>query len=82
MADPSRYSDTGGMPRWVKLSGIIVIVLALLVGIMLLAGGRGGDGHGPSRHAPSGGADGPSIPSSLAGPHHQFPFLSEAGSGR
>jgi hypothetical protein len=64
MADPSRYSD-GGVPRWLKLSGIIVIVLALLVGIMLLAGGGG---HGPSRHAPSGGADGPSTLSSVAGP--------------
>jgi hypothetical protein len=43
-----------GMPRWVKLSGIIVAVLVLLVVIvMLIAGG----GHGPRRHA-SGGAGG------------------------
>jgi hypothetical protein len=58
MADPSRYSDTGGIPRWVKVSGIIVIVLVLLVGVMLLIGGGGGGGHGPSRHAPSGGPGG------------------------
>jgi hypothetical protein len=37
-----------GMPRWVKVGGIIVAVLALLVVIMLLVGGPGG--HGPSRH--------------------------------
>jgi hypothetical protein len=59
MADPPRRRDTAGvgadgvspprMPRWVKLSLILVAVLALVVVIvMLIAGG----GHGPSRHAP------------------------------
>ena len=59
MADPPRRPDTAGvgadgasppgMPRWVKLSLILVVVLVLLVAIvMLIAGG----GHGPSRHAP------------------------------
>ncbi len=59
MADPSRRRDTAGvgadrasspgMPRWVKLSLILVVVLVLLVVIvMLIAGG----GHGPTRHAP------------------------------
>jgi hypothetical protein len=38
------------MPRWVKVFGIIVVVLLLVVGIMLLGGG-----HGPATHAPSGG---------------------------
>jgi len=37
-------------PRWVKVFGIIVIVLVLLVGIMMLSGS-----HGPGAHAPSGG---------------------------
>jgi hypothetical protein len=38
-----------GMPRWVKLSLIVVAVLVLAVVIvMLIAGGN----HGPSRHAP------------------------------
>lgn len=41
-----------GIPRWVKVSGIIVIVLILLVVIMLFTG-VGGD-HGPSRHIPAG----------------------------
>jgi hypothetical protein len=36
-------------PRWVKVVGVITVVLILLVGIMLLAGG-----HGPAAHAPSG----------------------------
>jgi hypothetical protein len=61
MADPPPYSDTGkdsnirsdrestaGTPRWVKVFGIIAIVVALLFVIMLVAGGGR---HGPSRHA-------------------------------
>jgi hypothetical protein len=39
-------------PRWVKVSGIIVISLVLLFVIMKLTG-VGGD-HGPGRHIPSG----------------------------
>ena len=58
MADPPRRRDTADlgadraspprMPRWVKLSLIVLAVLVLAVVIaMLIAGG----GHGPSRHA-------------------------------
>lgn len=36
-------------PRWVKLFGIIALILVLLVGVMLLSGGE----HGPGRHMPS-----------------------------
>jgi ABC-type transporter Mla subunit MlaD len=39
---------TTGTPRWVKVFGIIAIVVALLFVIMLAAGGGR---HGPSRHA-------------------------------
>lgn len=39
-----------GAPRWVKVFGIIVLVVVLLFAILLLAGGD----HGPGRHAPSG----------------------------
>ena len=35
------------MPRWVKVSLVIVAVLAVLVVVMLLSG------HGPSRHLSS-----------------------------
>jgi hypothetical protein len=57
MADRPPYP---GIPRWVKVSGIVVLVLVLLVVIIMFAnGGR----HGPGRHIPSGGAGGyiPSI---------------------
>lgn len=51
MADPSRYLDSdGGTPRWVKIFGIIALVLVLLLVIMMLIGG--GD-HGPGRHTRS-----------------------------
>jgi len=65
MADQPRYPDTGEdagvgldrgspprVPRWVKVSGIVVAVLVLLVVSMMLiaGGGPGGGGHGPGRH--------------------------------
>jgi len=66
MADPPRARDQGeaarlpadrgsppGMPRWVKVSGIIVAVLVLLLIVVLLISG----GHGPRRHASGGAAD-------------------------
>ena len=44
-----------GTPRWVKVFGIIVIVVVLLaVGLMFLVGGK----HGPGRHTESGEASG------------------------
>jgi hypothetical protein len=74
MADPPRSPDTGvgsdrgeGMPRWVKVSGIIVLVLILLVVVMLLIGGGGG-GHGPSRHG-SGSSGGQAPSSSVTDVH-------------
>jgi hypothetical protein len=73
MADPPRSRDPGeaadvtadrgsppGMPRWVKVSGIIVAVLVLLLVIVLLLFG----GHGPRRHL-SGGPAGPAPLSSV-----------------
>ena len=67
MADPPRSRDPGeaagvgadrgsppGMPRWVKVAGIILAVLVLLLVIVLLI--SGGE-HGPRRHL-SGGAGG------------------------
>jgi hypothetical protein len=60
MSDPSRYDDTSGTPRWVKVVGMIALVVALLVVVVLL---MGGGGHGPQRH---GGAGGATPPSSLA----------------
>ena len=56
MADPP--PDTG-TPRWVKVFGIIAIVLVLLVVIMMFTGGGS---HGPGRHTPSGDVDGQTPP--------------------
>jgi hypothetical protein len=53
MADPPSYP---GAPRWVKVSGIIAIVLVLLV-IIAVFTGVGGP-HGPGRHLPSSGDNG------------------------
>ncbi len=57
MADPPRFADPRphATPRWVKVFGIIAIVMVVLfVGLMIFGGGR----HGPSRHTPSGDAGG------------------------
>jgi hypothetical protein len=48
MADLPPYRT----PRWVKIVGIIALVLILLLAIMVLSG-IGGE-HGPGRHLPSG----------------------------
>ena len=53
MADLPPYST----PRWVKIAGIIALVLVLLVGIILVTGVGGA--HGPRRHMPSGGGGDP-----------------------
>ena len=58
MADVSREPDAGGeadepagAPRWVKVFGVIAVVLLVLLAIMLLSGGN----HGPGRHLGSSG---------------------------
>ena len=75
MADPPGDRHTGedarlaadrqpapGMPRWVKVTAVIVAVLALLlVIVMLISGGN----HGPQRHQ-SDGAAGPAARSSIS----------------
>jgi hypothetical protein len=35
-----------GVPRWVKVSGIVGVAVAVLIVVLLLAG------HGPARHTP------------------------------
>jgi hypothetical protein len=65
MTDPARHPDSRGdadetdmdagrepmigMPRWVKVAGIVTIVVVLLFVVGLLSG----RGHGPGRHARS-----------------------------
>ncbi|MEU3641282.1 hypothetical protein AB0H23_34330 [Streptomyces albogriseolus] len=41
-------TPVAGMPRWVKVSGLIALIVVLLVGVMLLVKGPGE--HGPGRH--------------------------------
>ena len=59
-ADPRRGTGEG-MPRWVKVSLIVVLALALLF-VVAKVGGVGGE-HGPGRHS-GGGA----TPSSVVSP--------------
>ena len=80
MADPLPGPDTGdnageepdrgstasypGTPRWVKVFGIIALVLLVLV-VVIMAKGVGGD-HGPGRHMPAGDAGDHTPPSVVA----------------
>ena len=45
------FGSTTGPPRWVKMFGVIALVVVLLFVIVMLTGG--GAGHGPARHTPS-----------------------------
>ena len=49
----ARASSGGypGMPRWVKLGGIVALILLVLVVVVMVLGGSE---HGPMRHIPSG----------------------------
>lgn len=50
-SDGDTGDDTGGTPRWVKVFGIIAVVVILLFVIMMFIGGGK---HGPGRHMPGG----------------------------
>jgi hypothetical protein len=66
MADAPRRTDPDAppkVPRWLKISGVVVGVLVLLFVILQLTG-VGGQ-HGPGRHLPGG--DTP--PASVTGVH-------------
>jgi hypothetical protein len=57
--------ERGGIPRWMKVIGIIVALLVLLVVIVELTGLDAG--HGPSRHQ-QGDSDGHRPPAVHTGP--------------
>lgn len=85
IAEPTAGEDTGvgpgreypGMPRWVKVSGIIVIGLVLLVVVVLLVATAlglhdpsvGPGRHSPGREAPSGDAGSQAPLSSITEDH-------------
>jgi hypothetical protein len=58
MANPPPYRDSNGKqtdettrtPRWVKVFGIIALVVVLVFAILMFTRGPGGRGHTPSRH--------------------------------
>lgn len=41
---------TAGMPRWVKVFGVVTVVVVLLFLILMFTRGPGGRGHTPFRH--------------------------------
>jgi hypothetical protein len=56
VADPPPYPNSreeAGIPRWVKVLGIVVAVVVLLVVALMFIGGGG---HSPRRHGGAGGA--------------------------
>jgi hypothetical protein len=46
------HESPPGMPRWVKVFGIVAVVVVLLIVVLLIAGGGS---HGPGRHTGTGG---------------------------
>ena len=80
MADARRDPDTGddtdlgrpdpgslaGTPRWVKVFGVIALLVVALLVVLVLAG-KGGE-HGPTRHGPSGEPGGQTPSSQVAEP--------------
>jgi hypothetical protein len=46
----SDYALTYSTPRWVKIFGIVALVLVMLIAVVLITG-LGGE-HGPGRHTP------------------------------
>ena len=61
MADPAPGDDTGvgpgreypGIPRWLKVSVIIIAIVVVLVVVLMLTGVLGGV-HGPEQRGPGG----------------------------
>ncbi|MGN9806783.1 hypothetical protein [Micromonospora sp. L32] len=52
MTGQPQEPGSSGVPRWVKLFGIIVVALLALFAIVQLTGIAGE--HGPGRHSPAG----------------------------
>ena len=44
---PAATGNPAGTPRWVKVSGVIALVIVVLVVVLLLSG------HGPAQHLPA-----------------------------
>ena len=62
MADPPRHAEQNGTPRWVKVFGIIALVMVLLFILLMFTRGPGGRRHGPGLHMPSSDTAGGVVP--------------------
>lgn len=84
MADPPLYPDSGddtsvgtshrsntGTPGWVKVLGIITLVVVLLFVILLVIHGPGG--YGPALHSLSGGPGGDTPLARIVAENHTRP---------
>ncbi len=93
MSDRPRYPDTGDdagvgadsepttrTPRWVKVFGIIALVIVLLIVVLLFT--RGPGGHGPNRHTSSGDPGGDTPPYSVVMDDHRLSVGGLGGRGR
>jgi len=77
---PERGS-TPSTPNWVKVSGIVALLLVVLSVVLLLTGGAPG-GHGPGRHTGSGDADGRTPFRGVTEAHTPLPGSPERGTHR
>lgn len=58
---------TAGIPIWVRVPGVIALVLVVVVVSAMLVSALGvSDGQGPGRHAPSGGPGVQTPPASVS----------------
>jgi hypothetical protein len=64
---PSPGSGRPGIPRWVKVSGLVVAAVILLLVVLALTGVLGGQ-HGPGRHMPGSNNPGGHTPPVQHGP--------------
>jgi len=74
MTDSPRYP---GAPRWVKVFGIIAIVVVLLLVVLKLTGH-----HGPGRHMRSGDVGGHASSSSVARENEHDDYLDAKAIGK
>jgi hypothetical protein len=82
-SDPGPASGSTGTPRWVKVFGLVAVILVLLVAVMVVAGHGPGD-HMPSADAgretpPSDGGDHPRRSGGDLGDHTPAPGIREHG---
>lgn len=52
-SSPRLSSGPPGVPRWVKVSAVVVAVIVVVLVLLAITGVLGGP-HGPARHGPGG----------------------------